>query len=208
MPQAPSCVQVVEDTEITVVREGNYTRVDDDYPDEANLFQGDENRLVFDMTYKKQFRCVYQLHTYPFDTQLCSINITLRKIDRTTVLIKPNVLTMLSELTLTKYIISSWKMVYQNESNPVDGIVAVIELKRRVMSEMLTTYLPTILILIIVYSTNFFKPFFFEAIVTVNLTSLLVLTTLFISVTDSLPKTSYVKVMTNISSKTDFPNRK
>ena len=45
------------------------------------------------------------------------------------------------------------------------------------------------LVLIIVYATNFFKDFFFEAIVTVNLTSLLVLTTLFISVSSSLPQT-------------------
>ena len=55
-------------------------------------------------------------------------------------------------------------------------------LKRRIMNELMTTYLPTILILIIVYTTNFFKAFFFEAVVTVNLTALLVLTTLFISV--------------------------
>ena len=70
-----------------------------------------------------------------------------------------------------------------------------IVLKRRLMNELLTTYLPTILILIIVYSTNFFKPFFFEAVVTVNLTALLVLTTLFISVSGSLPSTAYIKMV-------------
>ena len=58
----------------------------------------------------------------------------------------------------------------------------MLVLKRRIINEMMTTYLPTVLILIIVYSTNFFKHFFFEAVVTVNLTALLVLTTLFISV--------------------------
>ena len=47
----------------------------------------------------------------------------------------------------------------------------------------------------IVYATNFFQPFFFEALVTVNLTSLLVLTTLFISVSKSLPPTAYVKLI-------------
>ena len=35
----------------------------------------------------------------------------------------------------------------------------------------------------------------FKAIVTVNLTSLLVLTTLFISVSSSLPQTAYVKMV-------------
>ena len=62
----------------------------------------------------------------------------------------------------------------------------VIILKRRIMNEIMTTYLPTILILIIVYTTNFFKAFFFEAVVTVNLTALLVLTTLFISVSGQM----------------------
>ena len=70
-----------------------------------------------------------------------------------------------------------------------------IVLKRRLMNELLTTYLPTILILIIVYITNYFKTFFFEAVVTVNLTALLVLTTLFISVSGSLPATAYVKMV-------------
>ena len=45
------------------------------------------------------------------------------------------------------------------------------------------------------FSTNYFKAFFFEAIVTVNLTALLVLTTMFISVTESLPKTAYIKMV-------------
>ena len=85
--------------------------------------------------------------------------------------------------------------------------------KRRLLNAILTVYLPTILILTICYATNFFKGFFFElsllelrwveclwfrAIVTVNLTSLLVLTTLFISVSSSLPQTAYVKMVGSI----------
>ena len=67
--------------------------------------------------------------------------------------------------------------------------------KRRLLNAILTVYLPTILVLTIVYTTNFFKEFFFEAIVSVNLTSLLVLTTLFISVSNYLPPTAYVKMI-------------
>lgn len=70
-----------------------------------------------------------------------------------------------------------------------------ISLKRRIISELLTTYLPSLLILAIVYATNFFKPFFFESVVSTNLTSQLVLTTLFISVSQSLPPTAYVKMI-------------
>ena len=40
-----------------------------------------------------------------------------------------------------------------------------------------------------------FQPCYFEAIVTVNLTAMLVLTTLFINVSNSLPPTSYLKMI-------------
>ena len=75
------------------------------------------------------------------------------------------------------------------------GIRMVVFLKRRIENALLTTYLPTMLILLIVYVTNFFKPFFFESVISVNLTALLVLTTLFISVSGGLPPTAYVKMV-------------
>ena len=65
----------------------------------------------------------------------------------------------------------------------------------RLLGTILTVYVPTILLIIIVHYTNCYKDFFFEAVVTINLTCMLVLVTLFISVSDSLPKTSYIKMM-------------
>ena len=80
-------------------------------------------------------------------------------------------------------------------ADPDEGVIMTIVLKRRILNELLTTYLPSLLILTIVYATNYFKDFFFEAVVTVNLTSQLVLTTLFISVSGALPKTAYIKMI-------------
>ena len=70
-----------------------------------------------------------------------------------------------------------------------------IVMNRRIINELLATYLPTIFILGIVYATNFFKPFFFEAALTVNLTNMLVMTTIFTSVMEKLPLTSYPKMI-------------
>ena len=66
---------------------------------------------------------------------------------------------------------------------------------RNLLTIILTTFVPTVLLNMISYSTNYFKAFFFEAIVTVNLTAMLVLTTLFINVSNSLPPTSYLKMI-------------
>merc|ERR1711862_366048 len=74
-------------------------------------------------------------------------------------------------------------------------VVVSITLGRRLLGTFLTIFFPTILLNVIGYSTNYFKAFFFEAVITVNLTSMLVLTTMFINVSNSLPKTSYMKVV-------------
>ena len=46
-----------------------------------------------------------------------------------------------------------------------------------------------------IFTITIFQPSDFEAIATVNVTTLLVLTTLFISISDALPRTSYVKAV-------------
>ena len=66
---------------------------------------------------------------------------------------------------------------------------------RRLTNEVLNTYLPTVLLILIGYCTSFFKQFFFEAALTVNLTVMLVVTTIFISVMEKLPPTSYVRMV-------------
>ena len=81
------------------------------------------------------------------------------------------------------------KMYQKNPQN------VQVMLGRRLLGTVLTVYIPTILLVIIAYCTNFFKPFFFEAVVAVNLTVMLVLATMFISVSENLPKTSYIKMV-------------
>ena len=63
------------------------------------------------------------------------------------------------------------------------------------MSELMTTYFPTLLLSAITFATTFFKPFFFEAALSVNLTTMLVMTTIFISKMESLPPTSDIKMI-------------
>ena len=60
---------------------------------------------------------------------------------------------------------------------------------------VMTIYLPTLLLVAISYAVNFFRPADFGAGVCVNLTCMLVLATMFVSVSDSLPKTSYIKMV-------------
>ena len=94
---------------------------------------------------------------------------------------------------MTQFIITSYALV--NASYPKTGIQMLIRMKRKIMSEMMTTYFPSLLLMMITYATTFFKPFFFEAALSVNLTTMLVMTTIFISKMEGLPPTSATKMI-------------
>ena len=69
-----------------------------------------------------------------------------------------------------------------------DGMVYMtLKLKRKVATELLTTYLPTILLLLITFVTIFFDKELFGDAIAVNLTIMLVMTTIFTSKIDELP---------------------
>jgi hypothetical protein len=42
------------------------------------------------------------------------------------------------------------------------GVQLVLRLKRKIQTELLTTFLPTVLLLGITFATTFFKPMYFE----------------------------------------------
>ena len=113
---------------------------------------------------------------------------------------------MSGPVELMQYTVKEWII----EESP-SGVVVTLVLGRKILNELLTTYLPTSLLIIIVHTTNYCKDFFFEAIVTVNLTGstritvmifiiemisgMLVLSTMFVSVSGSLPVTSDIKMI-------------
>ena len=74
-------------------------------------------------------------------------------------------------------------------------VYMMISLKRKIQTEMLTTYLPTLLLLAVSYATTFFKPEYFDSSLTVNLTIMLVMTTIFTSKIEELPPTSDTKMI-------------
>ena len=43
------------------------------------MFEGEENKLTLNQTHNKKFHCTYLLHFYPFDTQICRVDLQLEK---------------------------------------------------------------------------------------------------------------------------------
>ena len=116
-------------------------------------------------------------------------------LDRTKVILLPHQLTMMqwAEMPIFQIIQSSLSTKIFNNSK--HGISMAIVMKRKITSELMTTYFPSILLTAITFATTFFKPFFFEAALSVNLTTMLVMTTIFISKMEGLPPTSDIKMI-------------
>ena len=82
------------------------------------------------------------------------------------------------------------------ENQKVGNVVFMaLKLKRKVATELLTTYLPTILLLTITFTTIFFDKDLFGDVIAVNLTIMLVMTTIFTSKIEELPPTSDMKMI-------------
>ena len=99
---------------------------------------------------------------------------------------------MKEKLDLTLFSVQFWSLKANEETG---GVKMTIVLKRKIMNEMMTTYLPTVLLMCVTYATAFFKPYYFEAALSVNLTTMLVITTIFMTVMQMLPATAYVKMI-------------
>ena len=177
-------------TSIFIMREGGFSNSDIEVLENIEIFTGFENVIIMSRMYNIDFICDYQLHMYPFDTQTCHIIMVMDNRNEQFVEIMNGNFSYTGPVDLQKYFVKNVGMQKYGSS-----LQMKVVLGRKLMSQVLTTFLPTSLLIIIIHSTNYFKDFFFEAIVSVNLTGMLVLTTIFLSVSSTLPETAYVKMV-------------
>ena len=99
--------------------------------------------------------------------------------------------------TIAEYTVLSVQFTTEIKQHHQAGLIFVeIQLGRDFKSIFIVTYLPTILMNIINQATNYLDVSeHLEAIITVNITCMMVLSALYISVSNSLPATSSIKVI-------------
>ena len=93
---------------------------------------------------------------------------------------------------LTMFTITNLTLAKERNKNMA---YMAIKLKRKVVTELVTTSLPTILLLLITFTTIFFDKDLFGDAIAVNLTIMLVMTTIFTSKIEELPPTSDMKMI-------------
>ena len=173
---------VIDDTsKLFVERQGEFVRSMMTETEKIEYFKGRDNPLYLKRFYNQRFLCVYQLSWYPFDVQHCYMALEME-----------SSYSPFTQLTLTHYEYNGDKFLSQymikdviavtRDENGVQDVHVEIILKRQLLGVILNIIVPTIVLGIISYSTNFYKEEYFETIIAINLTTMLVIVTLFVSV--------------------------
>ena len=181
---------VDEDAKVTVIRRSEGRQSDESSPENKITYDGKDNYLLYSRYYNMVFECDFLMNWYPFDTQVCTIEIQPPQGMQKLLAISPQNLDYTGPQNLQQYVVKSVEIVQVKENIEVH-----MYLGRRLLSIFLTNIVPTLIINCIGHTANYFKEFFFEAIISLNVTVMLVLTTMFISISNNLPKTAYIKMM-------------
>ena len=81
---------------------------------QVEVFQGEENTLTMNQTHDKKFHCTYLLHYYPFDTQICRVDLQLEKFSQRNVELLPDTMMLLTDTELTQYYIQTWSLDFND----------------------------------------------------------------------------------------------
>jgi hypothetical protein len=158
-------------------KEFNFERTEISNNENIYMFKGIENHIKLSKTHDTAFLCQYDMAWYPFDSQVCTMDIDLSVVQSPFCSLEAESLAYHGPTDLVQYFIRYTDMVVTGISANRRVQVHVV-MGRRILSSLLTVYIPTILLNVMGHVTVYFKPFFFEAIITVNLTVMLVLTTM------------------------------
>ncbi|XP_068216524.1 uncharacterized protein [Palaemon carinicauda] len=158
------------------------------------IYPGKNNSLSLVQYYTATITCDLLFLRYPFDNQVCSVNIQLPSTYNNYVMfdIVDSVIVYTGPEDLPLYTVKRFSIGQAATSNLM---VFEFEMARRPGVAILSTFLPSLLILLVSWATLFVNLEDLNVRAIMSLTTLLVLYTLFANQTSSLPKTSEVKLV-------------
>jgi len=181
---------VDEKTSLTVDKKGDFILSPLDEVNEVAYYEGAENPITYRREFSKEFSCEFQLFNYPFDTQECRIRLTLPDSLVGLIRLRPSELVYSGPVKLIQFNIKEWK--WHQEDN---GISVTLKMQRRYHHHLFTTFLPTFGLMIMCQSTLYLRADHFKTKSGVTLTTMLVMYTLYQSVSIELPPTAFIKMI-------------
>ena len=160
------------------------------------VYSGEDNPLTILVKKRVKFSCAFDnIKNFPFGKQLCSMNFYILGSDNTLTEFQPDQLIDFGPKEIGQYVIQSWEMKTARSKGTQEAIVMVsMTLSKRLGSVFMVTYLPTILMNMINQVTNYINgDTRYDLVYTINITCMMVLASVYLSVSASLPTTSDIK---------------
>merc|ERR1712004_795621 len=109
----------------------------------------------------------------------------------------PELLDYVGTINSHRFTVQSWSIEKMIKGESLKGHMVVVKvlLKRRITQVLLSTYLPSLCILVLAQATTYFKKEHFKTSIPMAITSMLVMYTLNQSVSSKLPTTAYMKLI-------------
>jgi len=162
--------------------------------DNAFMFSGEENSQYLTKEFTILWICQFNMMWYPFDTQTCAMQFKIVNKFADFVDLNPQSLAYSGPTDLTQYVVKS-SIMCRASIGEYEGVEVNISLGRPLISNILTVFIPTIILLTISHISKVYDQRYIDMVIMVNLTVLLVLATFFIGISSTLPTTSYVKMI-------------
>ena len=160
------------------------------------IYDGSGNPLLHISDHNMRFYCGFEgIADYPVDKESCSFYLYLDGPANRLTTIKSN-LEPPTKTVIGQYVMSGWEII-SNETflrSRKNMLKISVSLRKKPLSIFMVTYLPTILMNIINQATNYMTgDSKYVLIITVNITSMVVLASIYLAVSTSLPSTADIK---------------
>ena len=160
-------------------------------------YRGSEHKIVIKEKMRGKFLCNFdQIKNYPFGTQVCMISIYLsgsaRQLTNLTLDLSVN---EKSTRLIGQFFVESFDLSKEVDPNTSEQTVKFsVVLSRDLKVTVMVTHLPTLVMNMINQLTNHISgEGRYELIITVNITCMMVLASIYLSVSSSLPNTPSIK---------------
>ena len=156
-------------------------------------YEGGDNPITMSSVYQGDFICRFDaIRRYPFDNQICSVKFFIQGVQTNFVHLSPKTIFDNGPFEVGQYQVQGWEFKDMTINNGKKGLVFYVQLQRNILSIFFITYMPTILMNLVNQATNYFEDNF-DLLLTINITCMMVLASVYISVSSSLPVTAGIK---------------
>ena len=156
----------------------------------SDIYYGERNPIVYQRIFTTPFLCEFDLRNFPFDTQQCTMELKVAESEDSYVELFPAEFELSGSRELNQF-----DIVGISKQNPDGKSVFIITLRRKFSYHLFSVYIPSLCLLAISLATMFISIDHFDNNVMIQITTMLVMYTLFQAISISLPQTAYVKLL-------------